>query len=77
MPWQKTGNVKLFSVLSCKPGFTIFYIVDTDVFKDFVIDFCLCGFSIITSDFPLETLETLQTFLGYSFIVSFTSRSTD
>ena len=53
--------------LSCKSSLIILFIVATDVFKDFAIDFCIGGFSLVTSIFILENFETVHSFFRYLF----------
>ena len=47
------------------------------VFKDFVTDFCIGGFSLVTIVLTLESFETLRNSFGYSFGVFFPWRSID
>lgn len=53
-----------FFFSNCKCCFIYFFIVATDAFKIFATDFCVGGFYLVTSIFPLETV---QSFLEYLF----------
>ena len=45
--------------LSCKSSLIILFIVATDVFKDFAIDFCICVFLLVMNVFTLKIFETV------------------
>lgn len=41
------------------------FIFVTDVFIDFVIDFCVGGLSLVTSDLSLKTFKAVSPLFGY------------
>ena len=74
----KVGEHYVFYLfLNCKPWFIIWFIVATDVFKDFEVDFCSVEFSLISSFFTLEIFETADIIFGYTFGIFFPCRSYD
>lgn len=69
----KHGSTKCIALnhTPCQKAMNIILIVTTDIFKDFATDFYDGVISLITCDFTLETLNTVQTFLGHSCGVFF------
>ena len=64
MPWQKLENIMVFIAFQrCKCWFIILFIIPTDVFKDFAVDFCLGEIFHVTSDSLEKDLKHYITFL--------------